>query len=68
MIHLTLALTALAALGPPDDFKRERGTELLAMEGKAAPALTVSDWRGGEAMNLASLKGKVVVLDFWGTW
>jgi len=23
---------------------------------------------GGRALDLASLKGKVVVLDFWGTW
>ena len=33
-------------------------------------ALEVEAWMntGGEALELASLKGKVVVLDFWGTW
>ncbi len=46
------------------------------MTGKAAPPLTVRDWRGDAAdvaaMSAgdiwASLKGKVVVVDFWATW
>ena len=38
------------------------------IEGKAAPALTVKEWTNAEAMKLADLKGKVVLLDFWATW
>ncbi|MFO0872841.1 MAG: TlpA disulfide reductase family protein [Phycisphaerales bacterium] len=35
--------------------------------GKPAPTLHVKDWRG-EAQDLAKLKGKVVVVDFFATW
>jgi len=31
------------------------------------PPLTVSNWTNGSA-NLSDLRGKVVVVDFWGTW
>lgn len=36
--------------------------------GKPAPELSVEGWVGGDAMTLASLKGKIVVIDFWGMW
>lgn len=36
--------------------------------GKPAPELDVADWYGGDAMTIAGLKGKIVVVDFWGTW
>jgi hypothetical protein len=70
MIKTTLMLAALAVAPQGDDFKREQGTALLAMEGKPAPALQVSDWRNADdgGMTLSGLRGKVVVLDFWGTW
>jgi hypothetical protein len=57
-----------------DDFRRERGSEGVspkdALEGKAPPVLQVSGWMntGGKALKLEDLKGKVVILDFWGTW
>lgn len=40
--------------------------ELARLErfGKPAPALQVEEWMGGEPIDLASLKGKVVVVDF----
>jgi thiol-disulfide isomerase/thioredoxin len=38
-----------------------------AMTGQAAPALVVKDLAGND-VSLASLKGKVVVVDFWATW
>ena len=77
-VPCTLALAAVipAAAAPVtnlgDDFAREgknRGVK-DALEGKVAPALQVSAWlnTGGEALDLAALRGKVVVLDFWGTW
>jgi thiol-disulfide isomerase/thioredoxin len=56
-----------------DGFKRERKageTSKDSLEGKPAPALQVSGWvnSDGKDVDLGSLKGKVVVLDFWGTW
>ena len=37
------------------------------LPGQAAPALTFKDLEGQE-VSLATLKGKVVVVDFWATW
>jgi thiol-disulfide isomerase/thioredoxin len=46
--------------------KRESQYKLL---GEAAPELTDTDqWFPGEPRSLASLRGKVVFLDFWATW
>ncbi len=36
--------------------------------GTAAPAFSLPRVTGGGNVSLASLKGKVVVIDFWGTW
>lgn len=58
-----------------DDFKRERGRKSDAakdaVEGKTAPELQVTNWINTETdagLKIADLKGKVVILDFWGTW
>lgn len=68
---LALLLSA-PTLAAGDDFRREDGNRDLkdALEGKAPPALQVTGWMNtdGEALTLESLRGKVVVLDFWGTW
>ena len=46
--------------------KRERQYSLLR---EPAPDLVgISEWFPGEPKTLASLKGKVVLLDFWATW
>ena len=43
-------------------------TGLLTLMGKPAPELAeVLGWKGG-AVKLADLKGKVVLLEFWGHW
>ena len=69
---LTLAL--LASFAPGQDFQRERkgeaGKAKDAIEGKPAPALTVANWMNtdGKALDLKALRGKVVIIDFWGTW
>ena len=53
---LTLAVAA-AACGPARK----------PAQAKAAPAFELPDLNGGRT-SLASLQGKVVVLDFWATW
>lgn len=70
---LVLALAfASTGFGQADDFAREPNNREAkdSLEGRTPPALQVSDWMntGGEALTLESLRGKVVVLDFWGTW
>ncbi len=41
---------------------------LNKMQGKPAPPLTVTNWLNSKPLKLDELKGKVVVLEFWGTW
>ena len=75
---LSLVLTfSLIALAGAEDFQRERreGDEARnkakdALENKEAPALSVTNWQNtdGKALSLDELKGKVVLLDFWGVW
>lgn len=50
--------------GGDDDRK-----DLNAIEGKPAPALVVTDWVNTDnSTTLNGLRGKVVLIDFWGTW
>lgn len=63
----------LQAEEPQEDFRRERRPGETAkdeLEGKAPPELQVKDWvnTDGRELKLSHLKGKVVVLDFWGVW
>jgi thiol-disulfide isomerase/thioredoxin len=41
-----------------------------ALEDQAPPPLAVENWlnTGGQPLDLAQLRGKVVLVDFWGTW
>jgi cytochrome oxidase Cu insertion factor (SCO1/SenC/PrrC family) len=68
---LLLAL-AVSATASSDDFIRENKNrhQKDPLEGKAPPALQVTDWMNtdGKPLTLKSLRGKVVVIDFWGTW
>jgi thiol-disulfide isomerase/thioredoxin len=52
------------------DGKPEERAEKDALEGHAPPALSVEGWvnTDGKALRLAALRGKVVLLDFWGVW
>ncbi len=54
---LVAVVLAVAACGPAP----------LAKEAKAAPPFDLPDLNGGR-VSLDSLKGKVVVVDFWATW
>ncbi len=58
----------------PDEQRKEIDVELPATRlaeliGHPAPELReIKAWRGGEPVTLAELRGKVVILDFWGYW
>jgi thiol-disulfide isomerase/thioredoxin len=44
-------------------------TRIAQLVGKTAPELTqIKGWKNGGPVKLADLKGKVVILDFWGHW
>lgn len=48
---------------------RLRATRLALLVGEPAPDLPAAlAWKAGGPVKLADLKGKVVVLDFWGWW
>jgi thiol-disulfide isomerase/thioredoxin len=77
--HLSLSVFALAFMGsalagaanaPKILFEGEgeRRAALDAMQGLPAPALHVENWMNTDARSLEDLKGKVVLLDFWGVW
>jgi len=64
------ALTVFASEFPDDwtwDDKPEYRAEHAALEGKPMPRLSVTDWING-GVTAASVKGKVIVLDFYATW
>jgi peroxiredoxin len=69
---LVLSGFATAALSapPPDDVgkKEEKKKAAKALEGKPAPDFKADFALNGKVTNLADLKGKVVVLQFWAPW
>jgi hypothetical protein len=76
LIPLSLALAALALAACSKDAAPNTGVSqteeapAVAVVGKPAPSLTVSEsynWAGG-VPNLAEMRGKVVVLDYWAYW
>ena len=45
-----------------------RDVDPASLVDKPAPALKATEWLGSTPQTLASLRGKVVLLDFWATW
>ena len=70
MLRVVFLTSLLFGLGwSQDDFRREGAREAKdALEGKAPPELQVTGWMNSSPLKLKALRGKVVVLDFWGTW
>ena len=67
---LALAMPSAVAGEFPDEYYfygEDLPETLRGLEGQPAPALNVTGWIG-EAQDLAELKGKVVVVDFWAVW
>ncbi|HJT32049.1 MAG TPA: TlpA disulfide reductase family protein, partial [Pirellulales bacterium] len=49
--------------------REDERKDLNALEGKPAPALAVTEWVNTDgAATLDSFRGKVILVDFWGTW
>lgn len=46
---------------------RDRARQ-VALIGAIAPEIAVKEWINGQAATLASLRGRVVLLEFWATW
>lgn len=64
----TLAVLALLAAGVGlARAQQDAGASPTDLEGMAAPALSLKTLDGKPA-DLASMKGKVVLVDFWATW
>ena len=68
-LALTTGVTARADEFPREGTKKQRARK-DPLEGKAPPQLAVNGWRNtdGKSLELTALKGKVVLLDFWGFW
>ncbi|MBJ6752156.1 TlpA disulfide reductase family protein [Geomonas anaerohicana] len=62
LIAAVLLLAALAAAGCA-----KKQAELPAVEGNAAPDFTLKDL-SGKPVQLSTLKGKLVLVNFWATW
>jgi thiol-disulfide isomerase/thioredoxin len=51
-----------------DEEAKQRLAALESLIGKAAPSLIDAEWINSEKLTWESLRGKVVLLDFWATW
>jgi cytochrome c biogenesis protein CcmG, thiol:disulfide interchange protein DsbE len=74
MAHMILAAASADEKPAAGDESRwlegdaKRREKLSALQGKAPAALQVDGWMNSSPLKLDELKGKVVLIDFWGTW
>lgn len=75
-VYCESIVQALALNGTPDQRRtamsgrmqvRDRAAQVELL-GREAPEIQVSDWTLGRPASLASLRGQVVLLEFWATW
>jgi len=73
--RLSVLLAVLAAVGVTwsavraDEPKKQQPDPYAEMVGKPAPEIMKADFAiNGDAVKLADLKGKVVLIDFWAVW
>ena len=66
---LSLAVTLMAACGSKSSKSTEsaESTEMEAADGEMAPEIELPNLQGSTT-KLSSLRGKYVVIDFWGSW
>ena len=62
-----LALQLACSAEPPAAGEGEAGSAATASEREFAPEFTLTDL-DGQTVELAALRGKTVILDFWATW
>jgi peroxiredoxin len=68
-VFVRLALVLLIVLGAAfGAIRLNTPTTHVLAEGSAAPALRLAPLGGGDDVDLASLQGRLVVLNFWATW
>lgn len=68
---LTALLTAGCSGGSqssPPDFKGENTVEVVAAKDRGAPLTVSGTTLDGAALSTAAYRGKVVVLNYWGSW
>ena len=64
---MKLAVLALVAIASTELYLARARRAAKVPQGTEAPAFTLPDTRG-QPVTLASLKGKVVAVNFWATW
>jgi hypothetical protein len=65
----TACLLGLALASYADEEKADQAQPILADAQRAAPNFVgISNWLNSGLLNLADLRGKVVLVDFWDLW
>ena len=69
-ILLTAVLIACGAGNPSPKYASDQEESAAVAQGSTnlAPDFTLKNVNSGANISLASLKGKVVIVDFWATW
>jgi thiol-disulfide isomerase/thioredoxin len=71
LVSISLCIVALAACdssGTGGGAESASGASSNELVGKSAPSFSVASANGKGKVDIGSLKGKVVIVDFWATW